>query len=315
MKIIRSLNEVVCDGNSVVTVGSFDGVHLAHQEIVREVVNRARMKESRSVIVTFDPHPKEVVASFDKPVYLLSTIEERRALLGGLHIDILYIINFTYEFSRLSSREFYEQYIVRGIGASEVVVGYDHMFGRDREAGIEELVRMGQEFNFSVFAVHPYKIDGEAVSSSMIRRAISAGNIDLAQRLLGYPYAITGSVVPGDGRGKTLGYPTANIKPHSDKKVLPGNGVYLVGVQVLQREFFGMMNIGTRPTVTPGDERTLEVHIFDLAEELRGETVTVTFLKRLRDEQKFASITELIEQLGRDKEHSMKHIADFVKRS
>jgi riboflavin kinase/FMN adenylyltransferase len=313
MRIVRSLNEITHDDNSVVTVGSFDGVHLAHQEIVREVVNRARMREGRSVVVTFDPHPKEVVGSPDKSVRLLSTIEERRALLGCLHIDVLYIINFTYEFSRLSSREFYERYIVRGVAASEVVVGYDHMFGRDREAGIEELVRMGQEFNFSVFAVHPFKIDGETVSSSVIRRALGAGNIERAHQMLGYPYVIDGIVVPGDGRGKTIGYPTANIKPSSEKKIVPGNGVYFVSVQVLGRELFGMMNIGTRPTVTTSGAQTLEVHIFDLTEDLYGDAITVRFLRRLRDEKKFASVSDLIDQLAKDKEHSMKYIAELVK--
>ena len=314
MRIVRSLNEVARDDNSVVTVGSFDGVHLAHQEIVREVVNRARMREGRSVVVTFDPHPKEVVGSPNASVRLLSTIEERRSLLGRLHIDVLYIINFTYEFSRLSSREFYERYIVRGVGASEVVVGYDHMFGRDREAGIEELVRMGQEFNFSVFAVHPFKIDGETVSSSVIRRALTAGDIERAQRMLGYPYAIDGVIITGDGRGKTIGYPTANIRPSSEKKIVPGNGVYLVAVQVLGRELFGMMNIGTRPTVTTNGGQTLEVHIFDLTEDLYGEAIAVRLLKRLRDEKKFASVSELIDQLGRDKENSMRYIAEVVKR-
>ena len=315
MKIVRSIEQIDHELNSVVTVGTFDGVHLAHQEIVREVVNRARMKEGRSVVVTFDPHPKEVVGKKEDPVQLLSTLDERCELLSKLNIDLLYIINFTYAFSRLSSREFYEGEIVRGVGASEVVVGYDHMFGRDREAGIEKLVRMGQEFNFSVFAVHPYKVDGKTISSSLIRRALTAGDVESAQRFLGYPYTLSGTTIHGDGRGKTIGYPTANIKPSSGKKVVPGNGVYFVGVLWSGTQYFGMMNIGTRPTITETGERTIEVNIFDLEADLYGETLTVTFLRRLRDELKFSSITELVEQIDRDKENCMKYMAEHARKS
>lgn len=315
MKIVRSIHDIKGDVNSVVTVGTFDGVHLAHQEIAREVVNRARMKEGRSVVVTFDPHPKEVVGKKGTPVQLLSTIDERCELLSGLNIDLLYIINFTYAFSRLSSREFYEEEIVKGLGVSEVVVGYDHMFGRDREAGIEKLVKMGQEFNFSVFAVHPYKVDGETVSSTLIRNLLKAGNIESAQKYLGYPYLLTGAVVHGDGRGKTIGYPTANIEPASMKKVIPGNGVYFVGVRWSGRQYFGMMNIGTRPTITEVGERTIEVNIFDLDADLYGETLTVTFLRRLRNELKFSTIAELVEQIGRDKEDCLRYIAEYATKS
>ncbi len=315
MKIVRSIEQINRDINSVVAVGTFDGVHLAHQEIVREVVNRARMKEGRSVVVTFDPHPKEVVGTKEIPVQLLSTLDERCELLSTLHIDLLYIIKFTYAFSRLSSREFYEGQIVKGLGASEVVVGYDHMFGRDREAGIEELVRMGQELNFSVFAVHPYKVDGETVSSTLIRNVLKSGNTESAQKYLGYPYSLTGIVVRGDGRGKTIGYPTANIEPASGKKVVPGNGVYFVGVQWSGKQYFGMMNIGTRPTITDTGDRTIEVNIFDLDADLYGETLTVTFLKRLRDELKFSSIAELVGQIGRDKEDCMKYMTEYAKKS
>ena len=315
MKIVHSISEVGRESNSVVTVGTFDGVHLAHQEIAREVVNRARMKEGRSVVVTFDPHPKEVVGKKGVPVQLLSTLDERCELLSKLNIDLLYIINFTYAFSRFSSREFYEDQIVKGLGASEVVVGYDHMFGRDREAGIEDLVRMGQEFGFSVFAVHPYKVDGETISSTLIRNILKSGNTESAQKYLGYPYSLTGTVVHGDGRGKTIGYPTANIEPASSKKVVPGNGVYFVGVRWSGKQYFGMMNIGTRPTITDTGDRTIEVNIFDLDADLYGETLTVTFLRRLRDELKFDSIAELVDQIGRDKEESMKYMTEYAKKS
>jgi riboflavin kinase/FMN adenylyltransferase len=298
----------------VVTVGAFDGVHRAHQEIVREVVNRSKMKEGRSVIVTFDPHPKEVVTSRKGPVKLLSTLEEKIELLGGLHVDILLVVEFTYGFSRLSPREFYQSFVVDKVGAGEVVVGYDHMFGRDREAGIAELVQLGKEFNFSVFAVHPYTVAGEAVSSTQIRHALGAGDIDRARTLLGYPYGITGTVVAGDGRGRTIGFPTANISPLSEKKVTPGRGVYFVSVERGDRPYYGMLNIGVRPTVTEGTREAMEVHVFDLSEDIYGENVRIRFLKKLREERKFESVQELIRQLDRDREQSLTYVAEYVSR-
>ncbi len=315
MRIARSLGEVDRDPQSVVTVGTFDGVHLAHQEIVREVVNRAKMKEGRSVVITFEPHPKEVVGSAKGPVKLLTTIRERLALFEGLHVDLVFIVGFTYEFSRLTPSQFYQSYVVDTIGASEVVVGYDHMFGRDRQAGIEELVRMGQKFNFSVSAVHPYTIDGVTVSSTQIRNALAAGDVASAQKFLGYSYSIQGLVVHGDGRGKTIGFPTANITPDSHKKLMPARGVYLVGVGVGQQHRFGMMNIGVRPTVTQGIEETAEVHIFDFAREIYGEHVVITFLKKIRDERKFSSVQELVDQIGRDRDESLQYLAENSKRT
>lgn len=312
MNVIRSLEEIRPDPRSVVTVGTFDGVHLAHQEIVRDVVNRAKLNEGRSVVITFEPHPKEVVGASGSQVRLLSTVEERTELLARLNVDILYIIHFTWEFSRLTSREFYQRYVVDGIGVSEVVVGYDHTFGRDREAGIEELVKMGQEYNFSVSAVHPFRVEGEVVSSTEIRNALLAGNLPRAEQFLGHRYGVSGRVIPGDGRGRTIGYPTANIKPLSEKKIVPARGVYVVGVTCRGKEYVGMMNIGVRPTVTEGTAQTMEVHIFNMDENIYGERVGVTFLQRLRDERKFSSVQELVAQLDRDKAESLRCIAGLT---
>lgn len=310
MKIVRSLDEIAVDPKTVVTVGTFDGVHLAHREIIREVVNRAKMMEGRSVIITFDPHPKTVVSPVLGELNLLSTIDERIALLGQLNVDIAYVIPFTYEFSRLTSTQFYERYVVQGIGVKEVVVGYDHMFGRDREAGIEELVGMGQKYNFSVFAVHPFMLDGEVVSSTRVRQALIAGNVVEAAKFLGRPYALDGTVVKGDGRGKTIGYPTANIVPLAVQKIVPANGVYLVGIQHDGVQYFGMMNIGVRPSVTSGTVRTVEVNIFDFDRSIYGEIITITFLHRLREERKFSSVGELVTQLQQDKNISIKLLTE-----
>lgn len=302
MKVARLLSEVARDPNSVITVGTFDGVHLAHREIIRDVVNRSKAKEGRSVVVTFEPHPKEVVASTRGPVRLLSTLDDRIALIGGMDVDVLLVLEFTYAFSRISPREFYRDYIVQGTGVDEVVVGYDHMFGRDRAAGIEELVRMGKEFDFSVFAVHPFAVGGETVSSTKIRAALEAGDVAKASLLLGRPYGFSGRVVRGDGRGKTIGFPTANIEPSARGKIIPARGVYAVKVRIGATEYAGMMNIGVRPTVSAGGVETVEVHVLDFSRDLYGETVAVTFIKRLRDEQRFSSITELAAQLARDRD-------------
>jgi len=313
MNIARSLSELHHDPNSVVTVGTFDGVHRAHQEIIREVVARARKRNGRAVVVTFEPHPKEVVESVKGPVQLLTSIEERMDKLVALDVDLLFIIPFSHEFSRLSSRTFYEQYVVRGVGVSEVVVGYDHMFGRDREGGVQELMNIGREFSFSVIAIPPFSVDGEIVSSTRVRNALRAGNLARARELLGYAYELTGIIVRGDGRGKSLGFPTANMRALTDKKVIPARGVYLVKAGVRKGLYHGMLNIGVRPTVTDGREEVIEVHLFDFTGDLYGERITVSFLSKLRDEQRFATVVDLTQQLRKDEEVARRLISEQIK--
>jgi riboflavin kinase/FMN adenylyltransferase len=226
----------------------------------------------------------------------------------------LVVIEFTFEFSRLKFHEFYERYLVKKIGVSEVVVGYDHMFGRNREGTTEDLVHMGQEFGFSVIALQQYTVDGEVVSSTQVRQAIGAGNMERAKKFLGYDYQMRGTVVQGDGRGRTIGYSTANIEPDSPSKLIPAKGVYFVGVQLDEKKYFGMMNIGVRPTITEEMRRTIEVHIFDFDADIYGRRPVISFLKRLRDEQKFASLEDLVNQLGADKTMSLKYLAEHVNR-
>jgi riboflavin kinase/FMN adenylyltransferase len=304
MIVAHSVEEAGRDAGSVVTVGTFDGVHLAHAEIIREVVSRAKMREGRSVVVTFDPPPKQVVGPPRGPVELLSTIGERVELIGMLGVDILLVLEFTYAFSRISPGDFYRTYIIDGTGVDEVIVGYDHMFGRDRAAGIDELLKMGKAFDFSVFALHPFTVEGETVSSTRIRKALAAGDVDTAAKFLGRPYSFSGTVVRGDGRGKTIGFPTANIRPVSTLKIVPAHGVYAVGVRVGNEQRYGMMNIGFRPTVSTVPAETIEVHLFDFDRDIYGEQVAVLFLRRLRDEKKFDSLSDLVEQLGKDREEA-----------
>jgi riboflavin kinase / FMN adenylyltransferase len=303
--IVRALDEITERIPSVCTIGSYDGLHRAHREIVAEVVRRARESGRRSLVITFDPHPKEVVASARGPVELLTTIEERIELFRTMEVDLLYAIPFTYEFSRLTSREFYKRYIVDGLDAREVVVGYDHMFGRDRESGINDVVNLGTEFGFSVHTVPPFYVGTEIVSSTKIRKLIKAGNVADAARFLGREYSFEGTVVRGDGRGGTIGYPTANIIPTHPKKLIPGIGVYCVTGNPDGRMLRGMMNIGRRPTFAGSGGTVNEVHFFGTVGELYGTTLTITFHRKIRDEKKFSSVEELITALEKDKRHCL----------
>lgn len=307
MIVARRLEEVVFDRASIVTVGTFDGVHLGHQAIIRELVARAESSSARSVVVTFDPHPKEIVGT--SPVHVLAAPDERVAKFRELGVGMTFVITFTYEFSRLTSREFFEQYMVRGVGVSEIIVGHDHMFGRDREAGFAELQKMGASAGFTARAVEPVTVGGKIVSSTAVRRMLVRGDVGEAARFLGREYSVRGTVVRGDGRGKSLGIPTANIAPEFASKLIPANGVYAVRVGMPGAERFGMLNIGVRPTFGPKDERTLEVNIFDFDGDLYGSTLELRFLHRLRDEQKFASVEALVGQLQKDRSDALALIA------
>jgi riboflavin kinase/FMN adenylyltransferase len=300
MRIVRSVVPGLFDPKSVVTVGTFDGVHRAHRQIIERIVARARGGSGRSVVVTFDPHPKEVVRSAQGPVGLLTTLDERCERLAELGVDLAVVLPFTKEFSRLTAGEFYTTYLIRGVGLSEVVVGHDHMFGRDRQAGQDELQALGNEYGFTVSVIPPLAVQGEIISSTRIRRAIAAGSVAKANAMLGYPYRLSGVVVPGDGRGRKMGYPTANLDVRGARKVVPARGVYAVDVEVGAVRKGGMANIGVLPTLTDGTRETVEVHIFDTAGDLYGSTVRMGFIERLRDERAFAGVEELVAQLGDD---------------
>ncbi|MBI4428049.1 MAG: bifunctional riboflavin kinase/FAD synthetase [Ignavibacteriales bacterium] len=311
MKRAFQLSGVERDKNSVVTVGSFDGFHRAHQAIIQQVVERSRRRKGRSVVITFEPHPQEVVGKHKEPLQLLSTVEERQKLFEESGVDVLLILKFDYEFSRQSFREFYVRYVVEGIGVSEVVEGYDHHFGRDREGNIKELQRLGKEFGFSITALDPVYVGKEVVSSSAIRRQLLEGNIEHASELIGRPYSLGGRIVRGDGRGKELGYPTANIRPNSSKKLIPRNGIYFVRVEGVSKKCFGMTSIGVRPTFHSDGERVVEVNILDFEGDLYDREIELHFLRRLRDELKFDSAAALIQQMDKDKEASLKLQREF----
>lgn len=301
MIIVRSLSELTFEKNSVVTIGMFDGVHRAHQSIFSRIVQRARSISGRSVVVTFDPHPREVVSNGSKNVDLLSTLNEKLQIIERYGVDMVFVIPFTYAFSQLSFGEFYSTYIINGVGVSEVVEGFNHQFGRDREGGMNQVVELGQQHNFSVEAMAMVKEGEVVISSSSVRDALLSGNIVLANRLLGYEYAFSGTVVRGFGRGKQIGYPTANIKLDNPKKLAPQTGIYAVKILVEGVWYGGMMSIGHNPTFGDAQERTIEVNIFDFDKDIYDETVTVQVLDRTRSEKKFDSVDALVKEIDNDK--------------
>lgn len=301
------LDETERDDNTVLTVGTFDGVHAGHKVLIGSVLEKANERNARSVIVTFDPHPRDIINPGSAGIRLLSTLEERRELLADLGVDVMVVIPFDRDFSLLTSEQFVKDVIWKKIGVSEFVIGYDHQFGKDREGTIETVQELGKELGFDAHIVSKQEIENRTVSSTAIRNALEReGNVKLAAKFLERFYILNGMVVHGDKRGKEIGYPTANIQPDSTRKIVPKNGVYAVWVRVEGNYHPGMMNIGIRPTFE-GDQKTLEVHIFSFDDDIYGKKIQVQFVDRIRDEQSFKGIEQLKEQLGKD-EKSVKSI-------
>ncbi len=300
------LDDITHDENTVLTVGTFDGVHEGHKSLISRVVVAAKKSNCRCIIVSFDPHPREVIQGSSYKIRLLTTLEERRQLLSELGVDILLVIPFDREFSLLTSQEFINDVIHKKIGVKEFIIGYDHQFGRNREGTIETVKKSGVELGFEVDVVEAHEIAEVTVSSTSVRNALEKdGNVDIAREFLGRPYRLTGMVTHGDKRGRTIGYPTANIHPEHPKKIIPANGVYAVNVCINDKKYRGMMNIGVRPTVSGEKERRIEVNIFDFDANLYGYSITVEFIKWIREEKKFNSLDELKCQLAVDKQNCL----------
>lgn len=294
--------------NTVVTVGTFDGVHAGHRALINTVVQKAKSRDARSVVVTFDPHPRDIINPGKEGIKLLTTLKERCEILEDLGVDILLVIPFDRDFSLLTSEEFVRDIIHKKVGVSEFVIGYDHHFGRDREGTIETIRNLGEELGFDSHVVSKQEMGDVTISSTVIRKTLAEkGDVKKAAEYLNRNYLLNGIVMHGDERGRTIGYPTANLKPEHENKVIPKNGVYAVKVRVSGEWFGGMMNIGVRPTFGE-DERTLEVHIFDFDREIYGDTIQVRFIDRIRDEVKFDGVEALKAQLHNDKEESLRKL-------
>jgi riboflavin kinase/FMN adenylyltransferase len=311
IQIFRSLDEVRFDSRSVITVGTFDGLHRGHQAIVEELKREARARQGNTTVVTFEPHPQVVLQRPDRPpVQILTTTQEKIALLQREQLDRIFVIPFTVEFSRTPSEIFVRDILHRRLGLQAMVIGHDHGFGKNREGDFATLQRLGAELGFAVREVPPFEMNGVTLSSTKIREALLSGEVEKASQYLGRPYTWRGKVVRGEARGRTLGFPTANLQPNDEKKLVPANGVYAVWVEIENfqergtaegKKHPGMMNIGLRPTFEK-TARTVEAHLLDFSGDLYGATLNVHFVARLRSEQKFDSPQALRAQLQRDKE-------------
>ena len=286
--------------NPVVTIGSFDGVHTGHRKIINALYERAQEKGGDSIVITFETHPR----FFLNPEYalkLITTNDEKTDILKSMGIKHVLMLRFSREMADLSAMDFYNGLLIQKLGVKDIIIGYDHAFGKDREGGIELLQKLGAENEINVERIEEELVDGKTVSSTWIRDELAEGNMAFVNRLLGRAYSISGYVVRGEGRGRLLGYPTANVQPGNDKKVVPADGVYAAAVLIdgFSKELPGMLNIGTNPTFD-GKKRTVEGNIFDFNADLYGKEMTVFFYERIRGEIKFNGIEELKTQIQID---------------
>ena len=291
----------------VVTLGVFDGVHKGHQTLIERLILRAHENKGESVVITFMPHPRLVLDKNHDNLSFLTTLEEKKILLGNAGIDHLIIVEFTKKFSKLSACDFIKKVLVAKIATKNLIIGFNHHFGRRGEGDFNTIVRCAESLDFEVEQVMGFQMEEGAISSSLIREALLSGRIDNAKKWLGYSYSITGTIVSGRKIGREIGYPTANIKPDDKYKLIPANGVYAVEVIIDDVKFPGMLSIGSNPTVnSDGSVRSIEVHILDFDGDIYGRSITVRFVKWLRDEKKFRSKEQLAEQMKLDRKDVMR---------
>jgi riboflavin kinase/FMN adenylyltransferase len=286
----------------VVTIGTFDGVHLGHQKVILRLQEFAKQHNGETVIFTFHTHPRLVISPNESNLRLLTTLKEKINLFEKYGIDHLVIYTFDKNFSELSYSEFVEKILVEKIGTHCLVVGYDHKFGKNREGGYDYLKKCANKYKFKIERLDALLVDEDSVSSTKIRNALQNGEIEKANHYLGYQFTLHGTVVNGKQLGRKLGFPTANIEASDKFKIIPGYGVYAVKVELDDTDYNGMLNIGTRPTFNNNaDNRSIEVNIFDFEGNIYGKEITLKFIGKIRDEQKFDTVEMLVSQLGKDK--------------
>lgn len=306
MKVHYGSQNSAIKNSTAVTTGTFDGVHLGHKKILDSLVFEAKKHRLESVVLTFWPHPRNVIRP-ENPLLLLSSLQDKIDLLSDFEIDHLVVIEFTEEFSQLSSEMFLTEVIQNQLNTKLLVIGYDHHFGKGREGSFEYIKENQDRFTFSIKEIVRQDIETVTVSSTQVREFLLAGNIEDAEKLLGYRYALTGKVVKGNQIGRTLNFPTANIESELDTKLIPQNGVYAVQVLYGGHTYYGMLNIGIRPTID-SKNKTIEVHIFDFNQDIYTETVQVVFLAKIRNEEKFNNLDDLQNQLKQDQVNALKII-------
>jgi riboflavin kinase / FMN adenylyltransferase len=307
LKTYHSIYDYKKKEKSIVTIGTFDGVHIGHKLILEKLIQNAKEHNCESVVLTFFPHPRMVLQE-SSDVKLINTIEEKSELIEEIGIGNLIIHPFDHNFSRLTAEEFVKTILVDQLNIKKIIIGYDHRFGRNRTANIDDLIVYGKQYDFEVEQISAQEINDNAVSSTKIRNAILEGNISLANKYLGYNYTFSGEVVKGKQLGRTIGFPTANIQINESYKLIPKNGVYIVKSNYDGNTIFGMMNIGNRPTVN-GESQTIEVNFFDFHNDIYNKIVSIEILDFIREEQKFDSLDSLKSQLSKDQQTTLKYIS------
>jgi len=307
VETIQGISQFKSSEKTIITIGTFDGVHIGHRSILKRLINDAKNSNSKSAVLTFFPHPRMVLQK-DTDIKMLNTMNEKKQVLADLGLDYLIIHPFTKEFSRLSALEFVRDVLVNQLKVKKIIIGYDHRFGRNRNANINDLISFGNTFDFEVEEIPVQEIDEVSISSTKVRKALLNGAIETANNYLGYPFMLTGIVKKGKGLGRQIGFPTANLHIAESYKLIPKNGVYVIKSIFKGNVVHGMMNIGFNPTVN-GKEKSLEIHFFDFDEDLYEKRVQVTLIKRIREEHKFESVELLREQLKKDKENSLRLIS------
>ena len=303
MEIIRDISKELKISGSVATIGTFDGLHIGHQKIIKLLMEKSKQLNLKSVVITFYPHPR-VVLGDRNDIKLLTPIEEKVKLFENFGIDFLLVVPFSKEFAKKTYQEFLNEIVIDKVKAKFLIIGYDHKFGKNREGDITKLKEYLKEKDLDMMIVGPEKIEENAASSTKIREALKSNDLDYANKMLGHYYFIEGVVVEGAKRGRTIGYPTANLKPSENNKLVPPNGVYFVRIKYDQKQYFGVANIGLRPTFNNVKEPITEVYIFDFNKDIYGENICIEFIKKIRDEVKFNTIEELEIQIKKDVEYS-----------
>ncbi len=304
MEIYNCIKDFKPVNNPVVTIGTFDGVHLGHQAIFNKMKTAASKMDGETVVITFYPHPRIVLGLDSDNLMFINTQERKINRFEEAGIDHLIIVSFTKQFAAMSSESFLRDLVIEKIKPAMLIIGYDHHFGKDREGSFEMISTMGEELGFAVERVEEQQVNDVAISSTKIRKLLNSGKVYAANLLLGYEYSITGMVVKGQSLGRNIGFPTANIEVADEYKLIAAVGVYACRVEWMGRMYLGMSNIGFRPTIDHG-ALTIEVHIFDFNQTIYGDHITISFVERLRDEHKFESIGALTEQLVKDREHAL----------
>ena len=311
MKLFHSISDFKCKSKTVVTIGTFDGVHIGHKKILEKITKTASESNLESLVLTFFPHPRTVLQEGTE-MKQLNTIDEKINLLDTIGINNLVIHPFDKEFSRLTAEDFVKTVLVDQFKVAKIIIGYDHRFGRNRTADINDLIEFGEKYDFEVEQISVEEINDVSVSSTKIRKALTEGDVTLAATFLDYPYSIQGKVIKGKQLGRTIGFPTANIQVEQTYKLIPKDGVYIVSCIIDDSIHYGMMNIGVNPTTDiQNQSQKIEVYLFEFHQDIYEKPITVSFIKRIRDEQKFESVSALKNQLSADKNTSLIYLKNI----